>query len=236
MGEKTKTKKEKVEYLKPKKKTSNLVLQIIFTIVFTGVLLEVVINKIDWRLSEVLLLIIPVSVIYYFVVGYFLEGKNKKYTDAKDMKMYFSKEDNYKVIRALMDKENIKKEDLKHMYDQCISSEQFYEGTIWTIGSIFITASFSIIAVAFSSDLIEQFLGILIATGIYFVFLVIFHRFRLSIRLFRNVTRILEHELDYFAFRYVYDLEFEKYGLVTRIWTVLLCIFLILINLTIIFI
>lgn len=165
-------------------------------------------------------------------------GKRNKDSDKTDNQIdpyehFFSKETNLKQVKLLLDKNTESHTSLQTMYEKSIASEQFYEGTIWTIGSIFITAAFTIIALALSSDIIKPFIGMWVATAIYFIFLVVFHRFRLSIRLFRNATRILETKMDYFVFRYVYDMEFKKYGSPIRIWTILFSVFLLMVDMSV---
>ncbi len=228
--------KVNITYLKEEKSILNVVLQVLYSLIFFTLLISKINTRGEVSFAWAVLIAFPASILYSFIIGYYLNGTNKKYTKEKTIEMYFSNQENYNLVRGLLDMDDINKEDLKYMYDKSVSSEQFYEGTVWTIGSIFITAAFSIVAVSFSSTLIEPYIGILVATGIFFVFLVIFHRFRLSIRLFRNVSRVLEQEMNYFVFRYAYELEFEKYGLVVRIWTVLFSIFLLFVNLTILFI
>lgn len=155
-----------------------------------------------------------------------------------DLYQYFTNTDNlektidgFQFEKANGDKSN--KESLEFLLDKTLDMEKFYEGIIWTIGGIFITAAFTIIALSFQKESLNTIVGVLLGTGIYFIFYQIFLRFRMSLRLFRNASRVYESLLNYSVLKYVYDYEKKLYGTTLKIREILLTILFILIDVSI---
>lgn len=108
---------------------------------------------------------------------------------------------------------------LKEQYDLSIENERFYEKTIWQIASIFIPVSLTLTSFGFSNN-VNSF-QLIIGFLIYLFFLILFQRFRLSIRLNRDYSLFLENILGLFSQSYVYKYQHSKYGMIVRVWTIL---------------
>lgn len=108
---------------------------------------------------------------------------------------------------------------LKEQYDLSIESERFYEKTIWQIASIFIPVSLTLTSLGFS----DKISPIQLSGGfiIYLFFLILFQRFRHSIRLNRDYSIFLEKILGLFSQSFVYEYSSTKYGTVLKVWTIL---------------
>lgn len=108
---------------------------------------------------------------------------------------------------------------LKEQYDLSIENERFYEKTIWQIASIFIPVSLTLTSFGFGNN-VNSF-QLIIGFLIYLFFLILFQRFRLSIRLNRDYSLFLENILGLFTQSYVYKYQHSKYGMIVRVWTIL---------------
>lgn len=149
-----------------------------------------------------------------------------------DLLQYFSSIKNLNKFKSGL-KADMKSEIYQDQLKQSVDLEKFYEGIIWKIGGIFITAAFTIISLSLRLEEINSSLGFLMGTMIFFIFYKIFMRFRTSLRLYRNASRIYEKIIGVPTIKYVYDYEFEKYGLSPRIREILLTIMFLLVNATV---
>lgn len=108
---------------------------------------------------------------------------------------------------------------LKEQYDLSIENERFYEKTIWQIASIFIPVSLTLSSFGFSNN--ANSFQLIIGFLIYLFFLILFQRFRLSIRLNRDYSIFLENILGLFTQSFVYKYQHSRYGMIVRVWTIL---------------
>lgn len=122
--------------------------------------------------------------------------------------------------------------DLIEQYKISVSSEHYYETVMWDIGKILLTGSAASLPVAFTvmNSTFENgkeigYGAILFSIIIYTVFLFLSKRYRASIRKFRNSTNILEEELNWLPFTYVYTLEPQSFGNPIKIWTIFVSLY-----------
>lgn len=113
-----------------------------------------------------------------------------------------------------------KEETLKNLvtqYQVCVESERFYERVAWQIGAIFVPVSLTLSGVGLTKQISPEFP---VASGftLFVTWILLFDRFRTSIRLYRDCAKLIEGMLGMFSVSYVYDFLFEKYGSVVRVW------------------
>jgi hypothetical protein len=102
-------------------------------------------------------------------------------------------------------------------YQICIENELSYEKIAWLIGAIFVPASLTITAIGLNEkDSIVS--PIVIGFILFITWILLFNRFRISIRLYRDCAKRIEEILGLFSISYVYDFSLEKYGSVIRVW------------------
>ncbi len=108
---------------------------------------------------------------------------------------------------------------LYNQYTLSVENEKFYEKTIWRIASIFIPVSLTLPAISIGNkNYVYQLAAGLI---IFYVFLLLFQRFRISIRLFRDFALLLEKVLGLYSHTYVYNNMENRFVLPVRVWIIL---------------
>jgi len=117
-----------------------------------------------------------------------------------------------------------KEETLKNLvtqYQICVENERFYERVAWQIGAIFVPVSLTLSGIGLTKQISPAFP---IASGfaLFATWILLFDRFRTSIRLYRDCAKLIEGMLGMFSVSYVYDFLFEKYGSVIRVWPYLM--------------
>lgn len=113
-----------------------------------------------------------------------------------------------------------KEETLKNLINQyqvCIENERFYEKIAWQIGSIFVPVSLTLSGLGLTKQVPSSF-PIISGFALFATWVLLFNRFRASIRLYRDCAKLIEGMLGMFSVSYVYDFLFEKYGAVVRVW------------------
>jgi len=121
-------------------------------------------------------------------------------------------------------KQSDQKETLKNLvtqYQLCIESERFYERIAWQIGAIFVPVSLTFSAIGLTGHISPEF-PIICGFILFVTWILLFNRFRTTIRLYRDCAKLIEEILGMFAVTYVYDFLFEKYGSVIRVWPYLI--------------
>ena len=108
---------------------------------------------------------------------------------------------------------------LDRQYAIAIESERFYEQTVWRIAGIFIPSSLALAGYGMSEP--RNMLAIGAGFAIYVLFLVLFSRFRVSIRLYREYAVLLEAVLGYSALHFVYKDNPRAFGGIVRVWTLI---------------
>lgn len=137
------------------------------------------------------------------------------------LKLGLGKEEEEEVLRQFSSGATSRADAIKHfiaLYRFYESREKFYESLVWRIGQIFIAASFSLAAYILGSAASKGqlpgllgYMGILLSFFLYLIFLVIYYRFRIAIRLMREMLRVVERKL---ASLYAYVYPGTELGLV----------------------
>lgn len=137
------------------------------------------------------------------------------------LKLGLGKEEEGGVLRRFSSGATSRADAIKHfvaLYRFYESREKFYESLVWRIGQIFIAASFSLAAYILGSAASKGqlpgllgYMGILLSFFLYLIFLVIYFRFRIAIRLMREMLRVVERKL---ASLYAYVYPNTELGLV----------------------
>ena len=104
-------------------------------------------------------------------------------------------------------------------YQIAIENERFYERTIWQIAAVLIPASFGLAGLGFKSS--QDIAPLIAGLSIYLFFLLIFSRFRVSLRLFREYALFLESVIGLYGHTFVYEKHFSAFGHPVRIWAIL---------------
>jgi hypothetical protein len=107
-------------------------------------------------------------------------------------------------------------------YNVCTEYEKFYEKIAWQIGSIFIPVSLTLGTISFANGAINQSFAVVSGFILFLTWILLFGRFRTSIRLYRDCAKLIEGILGLFSLTYVYDYCFERYGRVIRVWPYLI--------------
>lgn len=102
-------------------------------------------------------------------------------------------------------------------YQVCIENERFYERVAWQIGAIFVPVSLTLSGVGLTKQISPAF-PVVSGFALFITWILLFDRFRTSIRLYRDCAKLIEGMLGMFSVSYVYDFLFEKYGSVVRVW------------------
>lgn len=171
-------------------------------------------------------------IILIFIIGidsFFDKDADNKYYEAE------SKGKVNDIIKASESNKKIGRDviSLVDQYEIAINSEQFYERTMWSIGSILMTASISSIPISVVASGSISTLVVLFSLITYTAFLLIAYRLRASIRLFRNAALVLEEKIYGIPLRFVYDFEINGIGNPMKIWTVLIVLFFYIIDLAV---
>jgi len=198
---------------------SLFILSIIFGVLLNDTFDKIFNSKFNYEIYVIFSIIF--SVFYFIVARRLIQGKNKD--------LSFSSEENRKRFDDICNL-NTDKEFLKQQYESAQKSEQFYEDIAWKIGGIFIPISITLISASVTGGFFNKYSAIIGGLSIYLIWLVLFARFRANIRLFRNVSMLLENKLNGVTLQYVYKWELHSYGKVIRVWTVLVFIGLLLLD------
>jgi len=87
---------------------------------------------------------------------------------------------------------------LHKQYEICVNNETLYERIAWQIGSIFIPVSLTLGVIGLKNELLNNNLLILIGFILFTVWILLFKRFRTSIRLYRECALLLEDVIGFF--------------------------------------
>lgn len=143
---------------------------------------------------------------------------DSKYSALRTVKII---EDFSNKTNALMHRFNEDKafELLVEQYEQSVENERFYEKTIWNIAAIFVPVSLSLPTFSITAN--SNIFGPVIGFIIYSIFLILFQRFRVTIRLFREYSIFLEQILYLNSHTFVYKNSFKGNRPFLRVWTIL---------------
>lgn len=113
---------------------------------------------------------------------------------------------------------------LWRQHQVCVDNEKFYEQIAWQVGIIFVPVGLGLGTLGLQQNQAPGPVAIIAGFLLFATWVLLFRRFRTSLRLYRECAQIIEQLIGMFAVSYVYSFAFHKYGPVIRVWPYLVAL------------